>query len=420
MLTSRPKLWLPLRVTLLSSVLLLVACGDDSAPQQGQMPSFPVSVVTVQSEPTTLYAELPGRVEAIKEAQIRARVTGIVDAINFEQGSDVEEGELLFSIDPDTYQAQRDQFAAQLQNAIADAKVAASLADRYTRLIKENAVSRQEYENAMARNAQAEAAIAAARANLKAAEINLGYTKVESPISGRIGRSEITEGALVSATEGTHLATVQQLDRVYIDITRPASELHSLRKAVAEGRIKQDENGAQVQARLDDGSVYGETGSLLFSGVAVDPGTGQISLRAEFPNPDHLLLPGMFVRVSINQGVDENALLIPGQAVQYSSSGAASVMVVNEEGVVSAVPVRVGANYGERIMIVEGLKQGDQVVVEGFQKIGPGATVKPMPWQGNSTAADAPASQGDAPAAVEGEQEAAEPTPETSNAPASE
>src|SRR5690606_27893178 len=297
---------------------------------------------------------------------------------------------------------------------------AASLADRYTRLIKENAVSRQEYENAMARNAQAEAAIAAARANLKAAEINLGYTKVESPISGRIGRSEITEGALVSATEGTHLATVQQLDRVYIDITRPASELHSLRKAVAEGRIKQDENGAQVQARLDDGSVYGETGSLLFSGVAVDPGTGQISLRAEFPNPDHLLLPGMFVRVSINQGVDENALLIPEQAVQYSSSGAASVMVVNEEGVVAAVPVRVGANYGERIMITEGLKQGDQVVVEGFQKIGPGATVKPMPWQGNSGAEDASSNQSDAPAAQDQEVEAAEPAPETSNAPASE
>ena len=374
-------------------------------------PELSVSVVTVQSEPTVVFAELPGRVEAIKEAQIRARVTGIVDAINFEQGSDVEEGELLFSIDPDTYQAQRDQFAAQLQNAIADAKVSASLANRYTRVIEENAVSRQEYENAMARNAQAEAAIAAARANLKAADINLSYTKVTSPIDGRIGRSEITEGALVNATEGTHLATVQQLDRVYVDVTRPASELHSLRKAVAEGRIKQDENGAKVVARLDDGSIYDEAGRLLFSGVAVDPGTGQISLRAEFPNPDHLLLPGMFVRVRIDQGVDENALLVPAQAVQYASSGATSVMTVTD-GVVAAVPVRVGGTYGDRVMIYEGLEPGAQIIVEGFQKIGPGATVQPIPWKSEQPASDAGGNMEDG-------QAAAAPDSESDNQPAS-
>lgn len=392
MLTSRPVTWHALRVTLLTSVVLLAACGDKSTTQQGQAPSFPVSVVTVQSEPTTLFAELPGRVEAIKEAQIRARVTGIVEAINFEQGSDVATGDLLFTIDPDTYQAQRDQLAAQLQNAIANSKAAASLAERYARLIKENAVSRQEYDNAMAQNAQAQAAIASARANLKAADINLSYTKVTSPINGRIGRSEVTEGALVSSVEGTHLATVQQLDRVYVDVTRPASELHSLRKAVAEGQIKQDADGAKVKALLDDGSVYGETGRLLFSGVSVDPGTGQISLRAEFPNPEHLLLPGMFVRVRIDQGVDEKALLIPAQAVQYSSSGATSVMVV-KDGVVATTPVKVGANYGERIMVTEGLEPGTQVIVEGFQKIGPGAPVNPVPWKNQQSTPSSDASK---------------------------
>ncbi|MCQ9616266.1 efflux RND transporter periplasmic adaptor subunit [Paenalcaligenes niemegkensis] len=417
---SRPKAWHPLRVVLLSSVVLLVACSDKPDEQQAQAPGFPVSVVTVQSQPTTLFAELPGRVEAIKEAQIRARVTGIVDEINFQQGSDVKEGELLFSIDPDTYEAQRDQLAAQVENAIADSKVSASLSERYTRLIKENAVSRQEYENAMARNAQAQAAITAARANLKAAEINLSYTKVVSPISGRIGRSEITEGALVSSTEGTHLATVQQLDRVYVDVTRPASELHSLRKAVAEGKIKQDADGAKVRALLDDGTTYDEIGSLLFSGVAVDPGTGQVSLRAEFPNPDHLLLPGMFVRVRIDQGVDENALLVPTQAIQYSSSGATSVMVVNE-GVVAAVPVQVGANYGDRIIVTQGLESGAQVIVEGFQKIGPGSPVEPKPWKDDEAAQGQDGAPGSAdPSAAADVPEAADSSSDAANASATE
>ncbi|NHC62460.1 efflux RND transporter periplasmic adaptor subunit [Paenalcaligenes suwonensis] len=388
MLKSRPKAWRPLRVLFLTSVVLLAACGDKDPQQQaGGGMKVPVSVVTVSTAPTALYQDLPGRVEAIKEAQIRARVTGILEEINFKQGTDVTEGQHLFSIDPDTYQALRDQAAAQLQNAQADAKAAASLAQRYQILIKENAVSRQDYDNAMARNAQAQAAIAAAQANLKTAEINLGYTKVTSPINGRIGKAIVTEGALVNAAEGTQLATVQQLDRVYVDIRRPASELMSLRNAMAAGELTQDAEGAKVTALFDDNSQYDQTGELLFSGVSVDPSTGQINLRAEFANPDNILLPGMFVRVRLQNGVDEKAILVPTQAIQYSNGGATSVFVV-KEGVVAAVPVKVGTTYGDKILVNTGLTAGDELIVAGFQKIGPGVPVQPTPWKSGPTSTE--------------------------------
>lgn len=351
----------------------------------------PVSVVTVQPTPTEIFIELPGRVQAIKDAQIRARVTGIVTEINFKQGSDVKEGQLLFTIDPAPYRAQRDQAAAQLKNAEADVRSARLFAERYAKLIKVNAVSRQEYDNAIAQAGQAEAAVAAAKAALQSADINLGYTKVVSPIDGRIGKSMVTEGALVSATAATEMAAVQQLDRVYVDITRSTTQLSQLRRAMADGILSQSPEGdAIAQVLLDDGSTYNHDGRLLFSGVTVDPTTGQVNLRAEFANPEQILLPGMYVRVRLQQGVDKKALLVPQQAIQRTADGLSSLMVV-KEGKVQPVAVAVGPQVKGSSIIYKGLNPGDVVVVEGFQKIRPGAAVQPMPWKPGSAHAGAPA-----------------------------
>lgn len=340
----------------------------------------PVSVITVEPQPAEVYAELPGRVEAIKDAQIRARVTGIVKEINFQQGSEVKQGQLLFTIDPAPYEAELNRARAELQRAEADASSARMQAERYAQLVKANAVSRQEYDNATAAAKQAEAAIAAARAAAQSAEINLGYTRVDSPIDGRIGKSLVTEGALVSAQNATQMATVQQLNRVYVDITRSTTQLATLRKALEAGILKQSGNGkVAVQVLLEDGSPYAHEGTLLFSGVAVDPSTGQVTLRAEFDNPDEILLPGMYVRVRVQQGVDEEALLVPMQAVQRTSDGLNTLMVVRD-GVVSPVAVALGPQVAGKYLVYKGLAAGDVVIVEGFQKIRPGAPVQPMPW----------------------------------------
>ena len=250
--------------------------------------------------------------------------------------------------------------------------------------MKSNAISRQEYDNAIAAAKQSEAAIAGAEAAIRSAEINLGYTRIESPIDGRIGKSLVTEGALVSAQNATHMATVQQLSRVYVDITQSTSQLAQLRKAVASGIIKQSSGDRlAVEILLDDGTVYPHSGTLLFSGVAVDPTTGQVTLRAEFENPDEVLLPGMYVRVRVQQGVDEDALLVPLQAIQRTPDGLNTLMVVRE-GVVAAVAVAVGPEIDGKALVYKGLSPGDMVVVEGFQEIRPGAPVQPMPWDPNA------------------------------------
>jgi len=377
----RPFVWRLVPLLIASLAALLSACSDPAAQPADGAPKVPVSVVTLKAEPITLTSAQPGRVEAIRDAQIRARVTGIVTGIHFEQGSEVKQGQLLFTIDPAPYQAAYDQAAAQLKQAQADASAARTLSKRYATLIQANAVSRQDYDNAMARTAQAEAAIAAARAMLKTAKINLDYTKVTSPITGRIGRALVTEGALVSATSATQLATVQQLDKVYIDSQRSTSELAQLRRAIADGSLQVDSQGAtQVRAILDDGSEYEHEGRLLFSGVLVDPTTGQVTVRSEFPNPDQVLLPGMYVRVSVPQGVDAHSLQVPNQALQRSTEGRASVLLV-KDGKVSPVPVVTGPDVGARTIVTSGLAEGDVVIVEGFQKIRPGAEVVPMPWK---------------------------------------
>lgn len=388
------------RVLVLSSVLVLAACGEKTqqGPDMAGM-QVPVSVVTVQPTRAEITSELPGRVDAIKDAQIRARVDGIVESINFRQGSDVKAGDLLFTIDPAPYQAARSSAFAELKRAEANATSARQLAQRYGQLIKSNAVSRQDYDNAVAQAAQAEAAIAAAKAALQSSDINLGYTKVTSPIDGRIGQSMVTEGALVSAAQATQMAAVQQIDKVYVDVTRSTTELAAMRRNLASGRYKQtEEGGAQARVVLEDGSIYEHAGEMLFSGITVDPGTGQVTVRSEFPNPDQILLPGMYVRVRLPQAVDESALLVPQQALQRAADGSSSLMVV-VDGKVEVRPVEVGPAIGGNWLISKGLSAGDVVVVAGFQKLRPGAPVHPTPWkpEGNGAAQGAAPQAGEQP-----------------------
>ncbi|MEI2416062.1 efflux RND transporter periplasmic adaptor subunit [Orrella sp. JC864] len=381
----------------LASLLVLAACGQEQSQQQ-QMPPTPVSVVTVQPERAPIVTEFPGRVDAVRNAQVRARVTGIVQKIEFEQGSDVKQGQRLFKIDPAPLQAAYNQAAAQLKQAQADEFRARQLAQRYAPLVKANAISKQEYDNAVGASRQAEAAVAAARAALENARINLGYTDVESPIDGRIGKPLVTEGALVEATSATQMALVQQLDPVYVDFNQSTSDLARLRSAFAQGQLqKVGQDAARVQVLLDDGSEYAHQGRLLFTGASVDPGTGQVNLRAEIDNPDFVLLPGMFVRVRLEQGYNEQALMVPQQALQRTPDGRSSVLVVRE-GKVAQVPVLTGPVVGGRTIVTQGLSAGDQVVVEGFQKIQPGAPVQATEWS--------PPGQQQGPAAGGAQQEA--------------
>lgn len=353
-----------------------------------------VSVITIQPQRAPIVSELPGRVDAVRDAQIRSRVTGIVQKITFEQGGDVKENQLLFKIDPAPYKAAYDQAAAQLKQAQANLFSAKLLADRYAPLVKANAVSKQEYDNAVASYRQADAAVAAAKAAQDNAAINLGYTDVTSPITGRIGKPLVTEGALVEATSATQMAIVQQLDPIYVDFTQSTAELASLRRAFASGQLQQvGKDTARATIVLEDGSEYGQPGKLLFTGITVDPSTGQVNLRAEVPNPDGILLPGMYVRVRLEQGVDDKALMVPQQALQRTADGLQSLMLVKDNKI-EQIPVTTGGAIKSDWLVTSGLKAGDVVVVEGFQKIRPGAPVQASEWHKNG----APAPGGQAPA----------------------
>jgi len=396
-----------------AAALFLAGCGE--RPQLNPGPPQ-VSVITVQPERAPSIADLPGRVDAVRDAQIRARVTGIVQKIVFEQGGDVKENALLFKIDPAPYKAAYDQAAAQLKQSQADLFSAKALADRYAPLVKANAVSKQEYDNAVASYHQADAAVAAAKANLQNAAINLGYTNVTSPITGRIGKPLVTEGALVEGTSATQMALVQQLDPIYVDFTQSTTDLASLRKAFAAGQLQKiGDNAAEAEVVLEDGSSYPLKGKLLFTGITVDPSTGQVNLRAEFPNPDTVLLPGMYVRVRLTQGIDDKALLVPQQALQRTPDGLQSLLLV-KDGKIDQVSVTTGNAIGGRWVVTSGLKAGDVVVVEGFQKVRPGAPVKVSQWTPGQSGGAAPAAAQQAPATASG----AEPgKPGAPNAPAS-
>jgi membrane fusion protein (multidrug efflux system) len=368
---------------LLSALALsLAGCGAGDKPAAGPGGNAPpppeVAVVTVALQDTPLTTELPGRVEASRVAQVRARVTGIVLERRFREGSDVKAGQVLFRIDPAPYEAAVDSAKATLAKDQANVMQTTSQATRFKPLREANAISQQDYVNAQAAQAQAEADVLAAQAALRTAQLNLGYATVTAPISGRIGRALVTEGALVSQAEATQLALIQQIDPAYVNSTQAVADVARLRVA---GGGKAPVESAPVRIVLDDGSELPQRGRMLFSDLSVDPTSAQITLRTEVANPQARLLPGMYVRTRLVQGQISGAVLLPQQAVTRGASGD-TVLVVGEGGKTSARPVRIGGSAGASWIVLDGLKAGEQVVVEGFQKMRPGAPVKPVPWAG--------------------------------------
>lgn len=375
----------PLLVVALASTLFLASCGkgaEGGPAAGGGMPPAEVGVVTVSLGDVGLVTELPGRLEASRIAQVRARAAGILQKRLFREGSDVKAGQPLFSIDPAPYAAAAASAKAGQARAEANAAQTTALAERYKNLVEANAVSKQEYANAVAAQKQAEADVAVAKANVQTAGINLGYASVTSPISGRIGRALVTEGALVGQGEATQLAVVQQINPMYVNFTQSAAEVMKLRSAMESGQFKRADgaSAASVRVVMEDGTEYAKPGRLLFSDLTVDATTGQITLRAEVPNPTGELLPGLYVRVRLEQAQAGNAVTLPQQAVTRSSQGD-TVMVVGEDGKVSPRPVKIGSAKGTSWVVTSGLKTGEKVMVDGFQKLRPGATVKPVPWQ---------------------------------------
>jgi membrane fusion protein (multidrug efflux system) len=350
-----------------------------------------------------LLTELPGRTEASRVAQVRARVAGIVQRQLFREGSDVKAGQALFQIDSAPYQATFASAKATLARAEANLMQAQAQATRYKPLLDANAISQQDYVNAVAAQKQAEADVAAGKAAVQAAQINLGYASVTAPINGRIGRALVTEGALVGQGEATQLALVQQVDPMYVNFTQPVADVLRLRAALASGQLKSagGANALAVRIVLDDGSVHAQAGRLLFSDLSVDPASGQITLRAEVPNPKGVLLPGMYVRARIEQSAATDAVLLPQQAVQRTAQGD-SLKVVATDGTVSTRAVKVGMAKDGQWVVLDGLKAGEMVMVDGFQKLQGNRPVKPVPWQvpgAPSGAASAPVSVAPAAAA---------------------
>ncbi|RJG05128.1 efflux RND transporter periplasmic adaptor subunit [Noviherbaspirillum cavernae] len=365
----------------------LAACGDkgqNGQAQGGGMPPPEVSVVTVAPQRIVMSAELPGRLDASRVAQVRARVPGIVLKRVFREGSDVKAGDVLFRIDPAQYQAAYSSAEATLARAEANLAQATLKNQRYKPLVETNAVSKQEYDDTLTAQKQAAADVAAAKAARETARLNLGYATVNAPISGRVGRALVTEGALVGHNEATPLATIQQLDPIYVNLTQSSSEFLQLQRAMASGQLKKaGKDQARVTLVTEDGRAYAQAGKLLFSDISVDPSSGAVTLRAEFPNPDKFLLPGQYVRAQLEQGVQDNAITVPQQAIQRDQTGA-SVMLIGADGKVALQPVKTGEAQGNVWIVTEGLKAGDKVIVEGFQKVKPGAPVKAVPWKSSA------------------------------------
>jgi membrane fusion protein (multidrug efflux system) len=370
-------------------LLALAGCQKEEAAAPKAPPPSAVGVVTLQAETLPITSDLPGRIAPTRLAEVRPRVSGIIVERVFEQGSLVKQGDVLYRIDRAPFQVQVDSAEATLRRAEAAQLQARQTADRQTQLNKSNVASRQEYDAAISGLAQADADVAIARASLAQSQLSLQYADVTAPISGRIGRALITEGALVSSSGSENLATIQQLDPIYADFTQPASDLIRLRRALQDGKLMTGPNEAKAHLVLDDGSQYPEVGRLLFSEAAVDETTGQVTLRGEFPNKNGDLLPGMYVRVQIEEGLEREAIAVPQQAIQRDSGGQASVLLVGAEDKVEQRRVTVGRAIGERWVVSQGLKAGDRVIADGFQKTAPGAIVKPQPWQPASETAAA-------------------------------
>lgn len=390
-------------LSVVALAVVLAACGKSAPPQAaapgGGMPAPEVGVVTVAPGDVGLVTELPGRLEASRVAQVRARAAGILQERLFREGSDVKAGQALFRIDASPYAAALQSAQASLARSQANLTQATALAERYAPLVKENAISQQEFASAVAAQKQAEADVAGGKAAVQTANINLGYARVTAPISGRIGRALVTEGALVGQGEATQLAVIQQIHPMYVNFTQSAAEVYQLRKAMESGQLKgAGAQAAAVQVVMEDGSVYEQPGRLLFSDLTVDSATGQVTLRAEVPNPKGTLLPGLYVRVRLEQAKASNAITLPQQAVTRSAQGD-TVSVVGADGKIESRKVKVGGQQNGKWVILDGVKAGEQIMVDGFQKLQmmpPGTPVKAVPWQAPG-AAPAPAA---APAAA--------------------
>jgi membrane fusion protein (multidrug efflux system) len=363
---------------MLAAYLVLTGCGKTpvgSGPMQGGTPE--VGVVVVQPQRVALTTELSGRTSAFLIAEVRPQVGGIIQKRLFTEGADVKAGAVLYQIDPATYQAAYSSAKALLARAEANLNPARLKAERYKELVKINAVSQQDYDDASAALKLAEADVEASKAALETARINLAYTSVTAPISGRISRSSVTVGALVSASQGTALATIQQLDQVYVDVTQSSAEILRLKQALASGQLKKAiASQSKVKLILEDGTPYPLEGVLKFSEVTVDQTTGSVTLRTVFPNPKHILLPGMYVRAVLEEGVNDKAILIPQQGVTRNPAGNAMVMVVGAEDKVEPRVIKVERTVGDSWLVSEGLKAGDRVILEGLQKARPGTPVK--------------------------------------------
>jgi membrane fusion protein (multidrug efflux system) len=363
------------------ALLALLAAG---CPRGGGGPARPagpveVGVVTITPRPVTLVTELPGRVSAFRVAEVRARVNGIVQKRLFTEGSDVKQGQVLFQIDPAPYRAALDSALAQLARAEAHLTQASLTAKRSAELLAGDAASQQTQDDAVAALKAAEADVAAGRAAVESARINLGYTTVTAPVNGRIGRSEVTEGAYVQAAQATRLAVVQQLDPVYVDVTRSSAELIALRRNLESGKLQSaGASAAQVTLLAEDGKEYGQPGTLQFADVTVDPSTGSVALRALFPNPRGELLPGMYVRARLTEGVSAQGLLVPQTGVSRDPRGQAIALIV-KDGKAEQRTLAAERAVGDSWLVTDGIQPGDQVIVEGLQKIRPGAAVTAVP-----------------------------------------
>ena len=382
-LFQKPSVLLKPLAAVLLGVFLLQACTDAAAPNTANSAAaapapVEVGVVTLAPQQITLNTELPGRTVAWQLAEIRPQVGGIILNRLFTEGAEVKSGDTLYQIDPATFAAAKQSAAASLARANANLQQAAAKASRYKKMIGQRLISQQDFDEVAAQHEQAKADVLAAKAQLQSAQIQLDYSKVTAPISGRIGKSAVTAGALVSANQAQALAVVQQLDPIYVEVTQSSAELLKLKQALASGAL--GAAGTAVNLTLEDGSTYQHKGTLQFSEVSVDASTGSVVLRAEFANPDLLLLPGMYVRATLETGINTAAILAPQRGISRNAKGEATALVVNAAGTVEPRLVKASRTVGDQWLVESGLVAGDQLIVEGLQKVRPGAPAKAVPF----------------------------------------
>ncbi len=362
--------------------LALAGCSEGPAATDDKTPPQEVSVVALTPAARPVIRELPGRIAPTRIAEVRARVSGIVVSRNFEQGSDVKDGDVLYELDAKPFEIELQAQEAALARANAVLQQESQNAKRAQALLPSRAIAQAQYDTAIATLRQAEADVAARTADVARAKLNLDYTKVRAPISGRIGRALVTEGALINPADATNMATIQRLDPIYADFTQSVAELNQLRREFESGDLEEVAPGAaKVRLILDNGEVYPYIGRLLFSEATVDPGTGQVTLRGEFPNPKLALLPGTYVRVQIEQGIDPDALSVPQQAVRRNDAGGSELFLVRDDNRATVSPVRLGRAVDNQWLVLDGVKPGDRVIVDGFQKFVAGDVIDPKPWQ---------------------------------------